>query len=286
MNDIKAIILDVDGVLIGTKRGFNFPKVHPKIINRLKQIQNSGITVSLCTGRYHYSVTEIIEAANLDNLHITDNGAILINEIAGKVEGRQVIDKRIALKILQQFEKRLHAEIYTVENWYIKQNTSTKFMNLRTNIQRKKPVLTDNLLAVAKKLPEINKIILITENQAETKKYNQELKTYSSNVEISWSSHPKLAPKQICLITAPGVSKENAAKKIAKFTSISLKNFLGVGDNMADWQFIKLCGYGAAMGNADNKLKQLVLSKGTRQAYIGKHVDKHGLLDILDHFLK
>lgn len=286
MNNIKAIILDIDGVIIGTRRDFNFPQVHPKVISRLKQIQNSGITISLCTGRYHHSVARIIETANLNNLHIADNGATLINEITDKVESRKVIDKQIALKILQQFEKKIHTEIYTIENWYIKQNTEAKFIDLRTDILYKKPLLTDNLFAEAKKLSKINKIIFITKNQAEKERYSKELKAFESEVEISWSTNPKLLPKQICLITALGVSKSDATKKIAKFINIPLKNFLGVGDNVADWQFIKLCGYGAAMGNSSDELKQLVLSKGKERAYIGKHVDEHGILDILDHFLK
>lgn len=286
MSNIKAIILDVDGVIIGTKRGFNFPKVHPKIINRLKQLKNSGITISLCTGRHHHSVIPIIEDAGLNNLHITDNGSILINGIAGKVESQKVINKQIALKILRQFEKKIHTEIYTVENWYTKQNTGIKFINLRTDILHRKPLLTNSLFAEAKKLPEINKIIFITKNQAETKKYSEELKTFASEVEIDWSSNPKLAPKQICMITSPGVSKRSAIMEVAESIDIPLKNFLGIGDNMIDWEFIELCGYGATLDNATNELKQLVLSKGKEHAHIGKHVDEHGILDILDYFLK
>jgi len=43
MNKIKAIILDVDGVIVGEKIGFNAPYPHLDVINKLKQIREKGI---------------------------------------------------------------------------------------------------------------------------------------------------------------------------------------------------------------------------------------------------
>jgi len=42
---IKAIILDVDGVIVGEKIGFNSPYPHPDVINRLKKIRQKGISL-------------------------------------------------------------------------------------------------------------------------------------------------------------------------------------------------------------------------------------------------
>ena len=60
---------------------------------------------------------------------------------------------------------------------------------------------------------------------------------------------------------------------------------LGVGDSKSDRNFIELCKYGAAMGNASQELKDLVSSKGEDYAFIGPSVDENGILTILDHFL-
>jgi len=43
MNKIKAIILDVDGVIVGDKAGYNAPYPPPEVINKLKQIREKGV---------------------------------------------------------------------------------------------------------------------------------------------------------------------------------------------------------------------------------------------------
>ena len=38
MNKIQALILDVDGVIVGEKIGFNSPHPHPDVVSALKEI--------------------------------------------------------------------------------------------------------------------------------------------------------------------------------------------------------------------------------------------------------
>jgi hydroxymethylpyrimidine pyrophosphatase-like HAD family hydrolase len=47
---ISVIILDVDGVIVDEKIGYNSPWPHPGVIAKLKQIEQSGIPISLCSG--------------------------------------------------------------------------------------------------------------------------------------------------------------------------------------------------------------------------------------------
>lgn len=65
---------------------------------------------------------------------------------------------------------------------------------------------------------------------------------------------------------------------------IPLENILAVGDSTNDWQFIDLCGYGAAMGNASEKLKDFVKTKQDGHFYIGGNVDENGIIEILNYF--
>lgn len=53
---------------------------------------------------------------------------------------------------------------------------------------------------------------------------------------------------------------------------------MGVGDTLGDWEFMKLCGYSAAMGDAPEELKKLA-------NFTAPSVDKDGILEIFDHFL-
>ena len=124
-------------------------------------------------------------------------------------------------------------------------------------------------------------IALDEEDQIRVTRLFEELNT---GLTLSWGIHPIANPLKFGIITAPGISKKNGALEISKNMNIPLKNILAVGDSTSDWQFIELCGYGAAMGNASEKLKELVKTKGKGHFYIGGNVDENGIIEILNYF--
>jgi hydroxymethylpyrimidine pyrophosphatase-like HAD family hydrolase len=82
---IKGVILDVDGVIVGEKIGFNSPYPNDLVYKALSQIRKAGIFVSLCTAKPYFSIYPIIEKAELDNFHICDGGAVLINPVSQQI---------------------------------------------------------------------------------------------------------------------------------------------------------------------------------------------------------
>ncbi|HUQ85673.1 MAG TPA: HAD hydrolase family protein [Candidatus Limnocylindrales bacterium] len=60
---IKAIITDVDGVIIGEKIGYNSPHPHSAVLSALKDIRGKGIPVALCTAKPYYAILDIIKDA-------------------------------------------------------------------------------------------------------------------------------------------------------------------------------------------------------------------------------
>ena len=107
---IKGIILDIDGVIIGEKVGFNSPSPHPIVISALKKIKSKGIFISLCTAKPHFAIKDIIESANLDNLHITDGGGVIIDPINNIILKLNIIDSSSAIKVLDTYLKN---NVYT-----------------------------------------------------------------------------------------------------------------------------------------------------------------------------
>ena len=124
-------------------------------------------------------------------------------------------------------------------------------------------------------------IALDEQDKSRVAKIFEELNT---GLTLSWGIHPVANPLKFGIITAHGISKKQGAIEISKNMNIPFENILAVGDSTSDWQFIELCGYGAAMGNASNELKELVKSKGKNHFYIGNDVDNNGIIGILDYF--
>ena len=133
---------------------------------------------------------------------------------------------------------------------------------------------------------EITKLIPIAKDEEDKERLAGIFKPFESKLTLSWGVHPVALPLQFGIVTAPGISKEQGAISISENQKVSFGNMLGVGDSASDWQFIEMCKYGAAMGNAKQGLKDLVLSKGKDYSYIGSSVDENGIIEILDHFIK
>lgn len=282
---IKGIILDVDGVIVGEKIGFNSPSPHPDVIKKLREVRQRGTPISLCTAKPHFAIKSIIDSAGLNNFHIADGGGVIINPINHQVVEKHLIDPgvvREAVKIL--LEKNIYTEIYTVDDYFIQKDQTSNITCQHRHILQKAANLVDNLLTESKNF-EVTKIMPIASDETDKVRVSEVFKPFEGKLTLSWGIHPVALPLQFGIVTAPGISKKQGAMAISKNQNIPLENMLGVGDSTSDWQFIELCQYGAAMGNASDELKKLVQSKDKNFSFTGPSVDENGILDILSHFV-
>ncbi|MBU1110979.1 HAD hydrolase family protein [Patescibacteria group bacterium] len=285
MTNIKGVILDVDGVIVGEKIGINSPNPHPSVIKRLKELHKNGIGISLCTGKPHFAIRQIISNAQLNNLHITDGGGVIINPINNVIIKKHTITSELARHVLKKYlDNNVYVEFYTPKGYFIQKDKVSKITEGHTHVLQQEPILLDNLPKDS--VPhEITKIMPIAENETDKERVASLFQDFRDRLTLSWGVHPVILPLQFGIITAPGISKKQGAINISEASKISFENMLGIGDSKSDWQFIELCKYAAAMGNASLELKDLVLTKGKDCSFIGPSVDEHGVLKILDHFL-
>ena len=284
MKNIKGIILDVDGVIVGEKIGFNSPNPHIDVINKLRELRNKGIPISLCTAKPHFSIGEIIESGGLDNYHITDGGGVIINPINNSIVKKHILDKELVKKILKMYVKNnVYTEFYTVDNYFIQKSQENNITPQHRHILQKDAVMLDDIVEESLKY-NITKLMPIALNEDDQVKVTKMFEELNTGLTLSWGIHPVANPLKFGIITAAGISKKEGAIEISKNMTIPLENILAVGDSTSDWQFIELCGYGAAMGNASDQLKKLVKTKQEAHFYIGGNVDKNGIIEILNYF--
>lgn len=284
MKDIRGIILDVDGVIVGEKIGVNSPNPHKSVIKRLRELHKNGIGISLCTAKPHFAIRQIIDETQLNNLHITDGGGVIINPIDNVIVKKHTIDSEVAKRVLQKYlASNVYVEFYTPKGYFIQKDQVSKITEGHTHVLQQEPTLLNDLPRSASN-HEITKIMPIAKDEKDKERVTNLFQDFQDQLTLSWGVHPVVLPLQFGIITAPGISKKQGAIEISKNSNVSFENMLGVGDSGSDWQFIELCRYGAAMGNASQELKDLVLSKGSDFSFIGPSVDEHGILKILNHF--
>jgi len=282
--DIKHLILDIDGIIVGEKVGYNAPSPHPDVLRALQEVRAGGISVSLCTAKPHYSIRDIIEGASLDNPHITDAGAVIIDPIDDVVVEQHVLPKDLAGAVMKLcLDNRVYVEFYTVDDYFIQQDQVSYITPKHTQVLQRNPVVVDSLLTSAAQ-QAVTKVMPIAEDERDKERIRTLLEAFRGRVSLGWGVHPVALPLQYGIVTAPGSSKQAGAAAVLQSLNGSFENTLGVGDSTSDWGFIERCGYAATLKNGTEELKELVRSKGEGKSYIGPSVDENGILDILSHF--
>lgn len=282
---IKAIILDVDGVTIGEKIGYNSPHPHADVVAALKKIREKGIAVCLCTAKPHYSIFEEIDRPNLHNPHIADAGAVIIDPIDNIIVEKHLLKKGLIKEILQTLrDQGVYVEFYTVEDYFIQKGQLSEITKKHTHILQREPVILSDIVAESNKY-DVTKIMPIVKDTEDKKRVSAILEQFATKASVSWGVHPVALPLQFGIITALGSSKKEGAVTIVKSLGIPFDEVLGIGDSTSDWSFIQLCGYAATLANGTDELKKLIKAKGEEKYYVSKgSVDKNGLLEILKYF--
>ncbi|MFA6552768.1 MAG: HAD hydrolase family protein, partial [Candidatus Paceibacterota bacterium] len=221
--------------------------------------------------------------ARLYNIHTALAGAILIDPLSLKVIKKHVIDNNVAINLSKKlFDNNIYTEIYTTDKYYIQKTQKNEITELHNFTLSFEPIMVDDLISQVKQ-SEIVKILPVTKTGQERKIVDEIFLEFKEKLMIGWSTHPAIPGYHFGNITASGISKKQSVMEIADFYNIKPQEMLGVGDSLTDWDFIGVCGYAGAMGNAVPNLKKLVLSKG-KNGYIGKSVNENGILDIFEYF--
>lgn len=278
---IKAIILDVDGILAGTREGHNFPEPPDEVLAKLGQLSQQGIFVALCTGKGNFAVVDFVKRAGLDNNHIVDGGGLTFNPVSGKVARVNAIPKDIAREVIAALiQEGIYTEFYGVGNYYIQQDQQGEVAEGRYNILQRRPELVADL-AESSVEHEIIRILPVARTPEERTFIEQILAPYTDQVKVSWTMNGSTPGLEFAVTTRKGISKGTATEELLETQGIDFADTLGMGDTMHDWQFMERCGYKATLENAKPELLEKIRQHG---GYIGPHVNEDGILDIFKNF--
>ncbi|MFD1123787.1 sugar-phosphatase [Lentilactobacillus raoultii] len=244
--DIKIIAIDIDGTLLNEKNRLAQPT-----IDAITAARQKGIKVILCTGRPLSGVKPYLDALSINGSNeyaITFNGAMSQN-LSGKVITHQTLTRNDFLETEMLARKLgVHYQFETMDAIYVFNRDLSPYsigesylVRLPIKFRTPEEIQTDLVISKAM-FVDFPKLITQANNQIP-----QELRDKLYIVQSE--------PFFIELMNQ-NASKGTALQALTTDLGFSSENVMAIGDQGNDLTMIKYAGFGVAMGNAIDDVKQ------------------------------
>lgn len=266
----KLLVVDIDGTLINRYR-----EVSVENRDALALARNSGIQVSLSTGRSLKSSTPIINQLSLDSYHVFFDGALVSSADQNEEICTQSIDKAVVRQMIEfAHQHDTDLELYSAIHYFAERETwSTEVHRQFFSSEPTVGDFTD--------LPEQENIVkglLVVTNSEEAAKAKSFGNHFADSLHFSPVKVPTFPDVTFINILAPGVSKGKALEALASHLEVSLAEVMAVGDGRNDISLLSTAGLGIAMGNAHEEVKKVA-------DHITLSVEQDGLAAAIKRFL-
>ena len=266
MNKRKMIAIDIDGTLT-PKFSYTIPK---STINIIKEAKKYAY-ITIVTGRMYSSSILFALILDIDIPIITYQGAYIVNPKTGEFLSKSLLDTQIAEKVIKfVIDRGFDINIFSENTVYsVKDNKRVRDYSSNFKVSF---YIRNDIIEILKRdsiKPVKLQIIDTDERIANLEKEVREvfpevgiLKSFSNFLEIVDKS----------------VSKSNALAFLLNKYKIKRENLIAIGDSYNDVDMLDFAGFGIAMEEAPQELKDVA-------SYIAPSVYKKGIEYVIEKFV-
>lgn len=237
---LKMIAMDMDGTLLDAAKN-----IAPEDAAAVKKAIAAGYYVTIATGRMYRSALPYAKALGITHPLVVYNGALIKNPVTGEELGAWPLAKETAQKVVDLCLSRgIYVQAYLHDTLWCEKDCDevryyAKFSRVPYEVKGE---------AMHQLPDDPHKLLVMTDRGAELKP--ELLAAFPGEIKIVSSS------KGFLEVTAPGTNKWRALQVLAAREGIRENEILCMGDSDNDWEMVKYCGLGVAMGNANDAVRE------------------------------
>jgi Cof subfamily protein (haloacid dehalogenase superfamily) len=243
---IKAIFFDIDGTLITTQKA-----VSKNVISEVNRVQHDyKVPMYYISARMPKAINTVGDQLKLSELMIAYTGALILDK--DKILRESHITSDISSIIVQEAAEAAieYIGIYSYDNWYVNgDNYWTQREIMGTKVQPEMVDIKSFSTGITHKimLRDIPEKIEVIDEKLRAHPELNVFKTKDTTLEIFDNS----------------CSKAVSVKFMSSHFNIPLESMMAVGDSEGDKEMIQTVGYGIAMGNAEETIKEIAFDVTT-----------------------
>lgn len=241
--NIKLVATDLDDTLLRDDLTLS-----ERVVEAIRLAKEQGVYVTFATGRMPASARPYAEQLGLDVPIITYNGAMIQEAISRKILYRKVIPVELAREVISYLlGEGAHLHMYREDQVFVqKMNDWSEAYGQKTRVT----VEEADLLEILEQEKEgVEKIIAFVQPE-EMESWREKLQEKFPDMLHFTSSKPYFLE-----MNHPEVNKGNTLLTFAKGLGIKQEEVLAIGDSLNDIEMIRCAGFGVAMDNARQEVK-------------------------------
>lgn len=245
----KLLALDMDGTLLNSKH-----QISTKNKDMVNKARKAGIKVVLLSGREPGSIKHYSKQLELNEVLSGFNGGIITDNKVEKIYLNQCLEAELAKKTIALAEKdNMCIVIFLLSEILICDGSDERYsiFDKYVIIPVKEVGKLSEYLEANNLWSNINKILVSDDNDT--------LKKFKSKLEIETEDKMSLlfSLSFFLEVFSKEVSKGVALKEIAKHYDVKREEIIAIGDGENDISMIEYAGFGVAMGNSPNNVKEI-----------------------------
>ncbi|EOT51302.1 MULTISPECIES: Cof-type HAD-IIB family hydrolase [Enterococcus] len=262
----KLIAIDLDGTTLNAQS-----LITARTQEILTKARQAGHIVSIATGRPYRMSEQFYRQLNLDSPMVNFNGALVhLPEQKWPYESEHSIDREIAFSILEQ-KATFNLDFVAAENresFYVDQ-----IEGVEPHFFATQQITEQNLMKHLKTNP--TSLLLKTQHEFAADVSSRLMEQFNKEIDVrTWGG-----PNAILEVVPKGVQKAMGVDIIANSLGIKQQDVIAFGDEHNDLELLDYAGWGVAMKNGTDQLKQVANDQTI------KTNDEDGLADYLERYL-
>lgn len=240
----QVVASDLDGTLLSPEHILT-----PYAKETLRLLTARGIHFVFATGRHHVDVGQIRDNLGIRAYMITSNGA-RVHDTDGNLVFTHNLDGDIASDLFGMVhnDTDIITNVYRDDQWLMNRHRPDEERFFKESVFQYSLYQPGQL-----ETDGISKVFF-------TSSVHEHLLPLEQAINARWGDRVNVSFSTLtCLeVMAGGVSKGHALEAVAKAMGYSLKECISFGDGMNDKEMLSMAGKGCIMGNAHQRLKDLL----------------------------